>query len=253
MTLLRLGRDIIDNNLAGVSSLPFLPMLSKLPIPFVFPGRRLDLPFPTPLVLSVYLGRYDVIGFLLSKGVDPNAVHPPTGWCPIHFAALVNDLRAMTLLCGNNAEADAIGTVGETALHVAVLNGHYHAAAFLLEKGADPNRRVNDDTAASAIQLAVNTGSRALMALLLHHGVDCGGLDFSRADDRAGIERFIAEEDWRGEDWDPERMADSHSDSRVDDVLEFKYPECPPVDVHRRYTNQEYVRQVLERNKRLTS
>jgi hypothetical protein len=146
MTLLRLGRDILDNNVDSLRSLPFIQTLSKLPIPFLFPGRRLSVQFPTPLILAIYLGRPEVVAFLLSKEVEANAVHRITGWSPFHYASQVNDIRSMTLLCEHGADVEPVGPSGETPLHVAILNGHYHATAFLIERGADPNRRVGDDT-----------------------------------------------------------------------------------------------------------
>jgi hypothetical protein len=36
------------------------------------------LPYPTPLILAIYLGRTDVVTCLLDHEVDPNGQHPPT-------------------------------------------------------------------------------------------------------------------------------------------------------------------------------
>jgi hypothetical protein len=35
MTLLRIGRYIVDNDIESLKDLPYIPVLSKLPIPFV--------------------------------------------------------------------------------------------------------------------------------------------------------------------------------------------------------------------------
>jgi hypothetical protein len=140
-------------------------------------------------------------------------------------------------------------------LHVALINGHYHATATLLERGADVNKPIPetaDSEEMRPIQIAVRIGSKPVLSLLLRRGANTDGLDFSGAPVPEEIAGFVQNEEWKEDDWDPELLADSESDARVEDVREFQYPECPEVDVSRRYTDPEYVKRIMERNKRLT-
>ena len=80
----------------------------------------------------------------------------------------------------------AAAPVGASALVVAAHSGHGAFAAMLLEKGADPNARVKDNTltrtiftmqwfyenGATAFIRAAQSSDTALMSLLLKHGAD---------------------------------------------------------------------------------
>ena len=53
MSLLTIGRDVVDNNLKSIRRLPFPDKFWRIPVPFNFPGKTIVLPMPNILVLSV--------------------------------------------------------------------------------------------------------------------------------------------------------------------------------------------------------
>lgn len=78
MTLLRIGRSIVDNNISFFENCPMVHILTKIPVPFSFPGKNVTLMYPTPLILAVYLNRPEIAKFLLEHENDPDIIHKPT-------------------------------------------------------------------------------------------------------------------------------------------------------------------------------
>jgi ankyrin repeat protein len=76
------------------------------------------------------------------------------GYTPLLFAARMGDLASAKLLVAAGANVNDTAPYGTSALVVAAHSGHGELAAFLLEKGADPN--------------SILAGYTALHAALLH-------------------------------------------------------------------------------------
>lgn len=61
------------------------------------------------------------------------------GFTPLHFAAREGELAAAEALLAAGAKLDATAADGKTALNLAIYNGHYNLAGFLIDRGADVN------------------------------------------------------------------------------------------------------------------
>lgn len=64
------------------------------------------------------------------------------GWLPctpLRIAATAGHGSCVDFLIRKGAEVDLVDVKGQTALYVAVVNGHLESAQILLEAGADPN------------------------------------------------------------------------------------------------------------------
>ena len=121
----------------------------------------------TPLLTAVNNRNYQLAKFLLEKGADPNIANKG-GWTPLYLAT---DNR--------NIEG------GDYPVPKADLD-HLEIIALLLEKGANPNARIKDNTltrtiftmqwffedGATAFVRASQSSDTALMKLLLKHGAD---------------------------------------------------------------------------------
>jgi ankyrin repeat protein len=92
------------------------------------------------LVESVLKTNPDAVMLLLKRGADPNAL-AEGGMSALMFAVESNDIILVKMLVLNGADLDLDDAEGTTPLLIAVLNGHFDVAHFLLEKGADPNNR----------------------------------------------------------------------------------------------------------------
>ena len=68
-----------------------------------------------------------------------SAPFPVGGMTALLFAARQNDLKSASLLIAAGADVKQSAQDGTSPILVAILNGHYTLANFLLEKGADPN------------------------------------------------------------------------------------------------------------------
>ena len=80
------------------------------------------------------------------------------GFTPLLFAARVGDLDSARLLVAAGADVNDLAPQGTRALVVAAHSGHGKLAAFLLDRGADPN--------------ATDAGYSALHAAILHKDVE---------------------------------------------------------------------------------
>ena len=68
-----------------------------------------------------------------------SAPYPVGGMTALLFAARQNDLESTKILLANGANINEGAADGTSPLLVAVINGHYSLASFLLDKGANPN------------------------------------------------------------------------------------------------------------------
>ena len=83
------------------------------------------------------------------------------GYTPLLFAARVGDLASAKLLVAARADVNDVAPYGTSATTVAAHSGHGELAAFLLERGADPN--------------AAGAGYTALHAAILHKDANLVG------------------------------------------------------------------------------
>jgi ankyrin repeat protein len=121
----------------------------------------------TALMWAVAEGNHDVVKLLIERGADVNArskfVPSATGrgfegatpvasrpnqaaeenssgqLTPLMFAAREGDIESARLLISAGAQVNAIGGDGKNALSLAVFNGGYDVASFLIDNHADVN------------------------------------------------------------------------------------------------------------------
>jgi ankyrin repeat protein len=91
------------------------------------------------------------------------------GSTPLLFAARVGDIESAKLLLAAGANVNDALSDGASALVVAAHSGHGDLAAFLLDKGADPNAAAVGYTAMHA---AIDRSDVGLVKALLAHGAD---------------------------------------------------------------------------------
>ena len=91
------------------------------------------------------------------------------GYTPLLFAARVGDLASAKLLVAAGADVNETAPYGTSATVVAAHSGHGDVAAFLLEKGADPNAAGAGYT---ALHAAILRKDEKLVNALLVHGAD---------------------------------------------------------------------------------
>ena len=91
------------------------------------------------------------------------------GYTPLLFAARVGDLASAKLLVAAGANVNDTAPYGTTALIVAAHSGHGDVAAYLLEKGADPNSILAGYT---ALHAALLHRDEELVAALLENGAN---------------------------------------------------------------------------------
>jgi len=108
----------------------------------------------SPLMLASLGGHLETVRALIARG---GAVNKP-GWAPLHYAATRGHLEVMRLLLEQNAYIDAASPNGTTPLMMAAHYGTPTAVKLLLEAGADPMLKNEQDL--TAIDFA-QRGNRA--------------------------------------------------------------------------------------------
>ena len=96
--------------------------------------NKLNAQGESPLMIAALKGELDMAASLIKKDADVNK----TGWTPLHYAASKGHLAIMSLLLDNNAYIDAESPNGTTPLMMAAMYGTAPAVQLLLEAGADP-------------------------------------------------------------------------------------------------------------------
>jgi uncharacterized protein len=155
-------------------------------------NEKEDVRHQTALMWAVAQQHPEVVQVLLKYGADVHArsktwlqvvntteeqkSHPSYrreiqqgGYTALLFAARVGDLDSARLLVAAGANVNDTAPYGTSATVVAAHAGHGELAAFLLEKGADPNLAGAGYTALHAAILRRND---ALVKALLTHGAD---------------------------------------------------------------------------------
>lgn len=109
---------------------------------------------------------FEMLQMLLTLGADPNVlnVHQDN---PLHVAARLGDLRAVTALCENGAEVDSLGCDGYTPFMHAAEGGWLEVAEYLLSQGANINAVNNRQE--SAAMLAIRAKHADLYRFFSEH------------------------------------------------------------------------------------
>ena len=112
------------------------------------------------LMLAAIKGHTELVKQLIAKDADVNK----TGWTPLHYAASGAKPQVMALLLEHHAYIDAESPNGSTPLMLAAMYANADCVKLLLEEGADPTLKNQQDlTAADFAQKVGRTDSLALI------------------------------------------------------------------------------------------
>ena len=123
-----------------------------------------------PLHWAALYGQTKVMELLLAEKADVNLLDGD-GFTPLHWAATFNKNEAVELLLANKANMNIkVEKYGWTPLRLAVIHGHMATAEALLNAGADPNAK--DDENIPLLHQAVIRGKKEMVELLLDKKAD---------------------------------------------------------------------------------
>jgi ankyrin repeat protein len=132
----------------------------------------------TALHWAALYGQTKVMELLLAEKADVNSLDED-GFTPLHWAATFNQSEAVKLLLANKANMNLkVPKYGWTALRLAVIHGHMATAEALLNAGADPN--LKDDENIPLLNQAVIRGKKEMVELLLANKADVNTKDSER-------------------------------------------------------------------------
>ncbi len=110
-----------------------------------------DLQLKRPVHWAGLNSDLSVLQLLLRSGADPNA-QGPNAQTPMHFAAELGSVAHLETLLDAGAQLDSSSRFGFTPLMIAVSQRNYEAANFLINKGADFNYSIDENTELSRDQ-----------------------------------------------------------------------------------------------------
>ncbi|MEI9972041.1 MAG: ankyrin repeat domain-containing protein [Ignavibacteriota bacterium] len=122
----------------------------------------------SPVLWAAYTRHPDLAALLLS-GRQPDL---------FEACALGNRERASALLARDSKLIDSYSADGFTPLGLAVFFGHEEIARSLVVAGADVNRPSRNTIRVAPLHSAVESGSVALLSLLLEHGAQPDPVEF---------------------------------------------------------------------------
>ncbi len=114
----------------------------------------------SPLMLAALKGLTELCQQLIARGADVNK----PAWTPLHYAATNGHLAVMALLLDDYAYVDAASPNGTTPLMMAAHYGTAAAAQLLLDAGADPMLKNNQDL--TAIDFAQRAGRNDVAGII---------------------------------------------------------------------------------------
>ena len=153
-----------------------------------------------PIQWSVFIGREDILGWLLNRGADPGYDHDrvmgpvhvacawnkqdallklleknpdvnargPGGWTPLFWCCNTGQNRLMDTLIKRGAEVNLFDDYQRTPLHLCAMRGHMQAVVVLVGAGADVNA-VNSE-GQTALHMAAERGHLAICNCLVFNG-----------------------------------------------------------------------------------
>jgi len=125
----------------------------------------------TPLMMAARTGDPETLTALLAQGAVVDAREGWRGQTALMWAAVENNAEAIRLLLQAGADVKVMSTAGRfTAFLFAVRGGRLDASRALLDAGADVNERLPDGM--SALVLALYNAHYELAAFLLDRGAD---------------------------------------------------------------------------------
>ena len=129
----------------------------------------------TALHWAALYGQTKVMELLLANKADVNSLDED-GFTPLHWAATFDQSDAVKLLLANKANMNLkVQKYGWTPLRLTVIHGHMETAEALLNGGADPNAK--DDENIPLLHQAVIRGKKEMVVLLLDKKADLNKKD----------------------------------------------------------------------------
>lgn len=92
----------------------------------------------TILMSAILGGNYDLVKYLLDKGLSPDAKNEKWKFYPLHLASVKCKTKILDLLLEKKADVSVLNRFGRSALHNAASVGCFGSAISLLEAGSNP-------------------------------------------------------------------------------------------------------------------
>lgn len=119
----------------------------------------------TALMFGALSGHYEAVRVLIDAGAE---IDRHRGWTALHYAAFGGSPSVVGYLLVRGANKNALAPNGYTPLMLAARNGHLEAARVLLHNGPELNRR--GPSGETAMAIAQKRGENELVELLKRAG-----------------------------------------------------------------------------------
>jgi len=166
--LLRRGANVNAQNRHGVRALTFAVLKSDLAAVALLLAHEAEPNYAdqhgaSPLALAILRRQAKIASLLSQRKADPHLEGRWTAADLLNIACANGDVDSVKLLVEAGVDPNAVGQDQAIPLISAVLSGSQPTAAYLLERGADPERRLDGRT---ALDYARDAGDWALIRML---------------------------------------------------------------------------------------
>lgn len=121
----------------------------------------------SPLHFAAIIDNVKVVRMLIDSGADIDAAEPVNRIRPLHNAAKNGCLNVCEFLLKHGADMDAQTARGDTALHLAAANGHADIVSLLLNYHA--NHAASNSAGFTAEQVAADRGHNNIVKMIQRH------------------------------------------------------------------------------------
>jgi uncharacterized protein len=150
--------------------------------------------------VSWYDGPLEIVRLLLQAGADPNAWDDDNRITPLHSATRANNRETIRLMLEAGADPNLVSDEGESAMRWAVEQGDLEIAAMCVRSGAGKTiNAFGGFCGYTPLAMAARKLDVEMIKLLLDAGADPGARD---EDDRTAVERLPARETSKPDAWD---------------------------------------------------
>jgi uncharacterized protein len=123
----------------------------------------------TPLLNAVYYSQLGPLKILLDKGANINATGGPISDTPLHVAVTNGQYEVIRILLGRGADVNAMSNAG-TPIFYSAIQGDRRSAKVLLDAGANPNLKSDEDDAVTPLIAAATENKLDIVELLKRYG-----------------------------------------------------------------------------------
>lgn len=163
IALIKAGSDVEIKNFDGLSAVDYAVLNDEIDTVKLLIENKINIDGTSAFPFAVLKKNKELIELLLSCGADIDRLDI-YDCCGLYYAAVNKDMDTLEYLCSEGANLNNYNSAGLTILHQLVMEDNKEAAVLLLERGASPD--IKGENNKCAIEFAVSCKNIKLAKLM---------------------------------------------------------------------------------------